>query len=59
MEHTIELVVSEEEFEHTIGRKPRNKEEFEDWGRLIEKGLSEHIDWDILFECARDEIPES
>lgn len=42
----------EEEFELSMSRKPRNQEEFDDWARLMEKGLlNGHVDWDILYEC--------
>lgn len=34
-------------------------EEFDDWARLCEKGLRNgHVDWDIVYECARDAMEE-
>jgi len=46
-----------EEFEMSIGRKPKNQEEFDEWARLAEKGLlNGHIDWDILYDCTCDEF---
>jgi len=54
-EHTITLTLCEGDFEMSMGRKPCGDEEFEEWARLCEKGLlNGHIDWDILFECAKD-----
>jgi len=48
----IVIELSEEEFEMSMGRKPRDQDEFDDWARLAEKGLlNGHIDWDILYEC--------
>lgn len=54
-EHTITLTLTEGDFEMSMGRKPRDEDEFEEWARLCEKGLCNgHIDWDIVLECARD-----
>ncbi|GAF71180.1 unnamed protein product [marine sediment metagenome] len=54
-EHTIAFTLSEGDFEMSMGRKPRNQREFDDWAGLLEKGLCNgHIDWDILYECTRD-----
>ena len=58
-EHTITFTLSEGDFEVSMRRKPRNQEEFDDWARLCEKGLCNgHIDWDIVYECARDAMGE-
>ncbi|MFC1636535.1 hypothetical protein ACFL5Z_17020 [Planctomycetota bacterium] len=43
------------EFELSMGRSPRDQNEFDVWARLAEKGLlNGHVDWDILYECACD-----
>lgn len=53
--HRIVIELCEGDFERSMGRKPRGPEEFEKWARLAQKGLlNGHIDWDILYECARD-----
>jgi hypothetical protein len=43
------------EFELSMGRSPRDQDEFDAWAILVEKGLlNGHVDWDILYECACD-----
>ena len=57
-EHTITLTLCESDFEMSMGRKPRDDEEFEERAYLCEKGLRNgHIDWDVLFECAKEAMP--
>lgn len=54
-EQTITFTLSEGDFEASMGRKPKNQAEFDDWAHLFEKGLCNgHIDWDIMYECTRD-----
>lgn len=54
-EHTSTLTSCEGDFEMSMGRAPRDDDEFEEWAYLCEKGLlNGHIDWDILFVCARE-----
>ena len=58
-EHIITFTLGEGDFEMSMGRKPRNQEEFDDWAHLCEKGLCNgHIEWDIIYECARDAMEE-
>ena len=53
-EHTITLTLCEGDSEMSMGRTPRDDEEFDEWAHLCEKGLlNGHIDWDILYDCAR------
>jgi len=57
-EHTITLTLCEGDLEMSMGRKPRDDDEFEEWVRLCEKGLlNGHIDWDILYACAKEAMP--
>jgi hypothetical protein len=54
-DYRIVIGLSEEEFELSMGRKPRDQDEFDEWAQLAEKGLlNGHIDWDILYECTCD-----
>jgi len=54
-DYRIVIELSEEEFELSMGRKPRDQHEFDEWAQLAEKGLlNGHIDWDILYECTCD-----
>lgn len=58
-ERDVVITFCPEEFEMSMGRKPRNQEEFDEWARLAEKGLlNGHIDWDILYECTADAMPK-
>ena len=51
----IVIELCEGDFERSMGRKPRDQDEFDEWARLAEKGLlNGHIDWDILYECSCD-----
>ncbi len=59
-EHTIAFTLAEGDFERSMGRKPKNLDEFDAWALLCEKGLRNgHIDWDIVFECAREAMGDS
>jgi len=54
-DYRIVIELAEGDFESSMGRKPKDQDEFDDWARLAEKGLlNGHIDWDILYECACD-----
>ena len=54
-DYQILIELSEAEFELSMGRKPRDQGEFDEWASLAEKGLlNGHIDWDILYECTCD-----
>jgi hypothetical protein len=51
-DHRIILQICPEEFELSMGRKPKSQAEFDQWAALAEKGLlNGHIDWDILYDC--------
>lgn len=55
----IVLTLCAGDFERSMGRKPRDQAEFDEWARLAEKGLlNGHIDWDILYECTCDAMVE-
>ena len=50
----IVIKLCEGDFEMSMGRKPRDQCEFDEWARLAEKGLMNgHIDWDIIHRCTR------
>ena len=54
-EHIISLTLCEGDFEVSMGRAPRDGWEFEEWAYLCEKGLlNGHIDWDVLYDCAKE-----
>jgi hypothetical protein len=57
-EYMTTLTLCEGHFEMSMGRKPRGDEEFEEWAYLCEKGLlNGHIDWDVLYQCAKEAMP--
>jgi hypothetical protein len=59
-DYRIVIDLCEEEFELSMGRKPRDQDEFDDWARPAERGLMNgHIDWDILYECTCDAMLRS
>jgi len=54
-EYKIEFIIDVENFEQVFGRKPKSSSEFKEFCMLCEKGLTfGHIDWNIVFDCARD-----
>ncbi len=54
-DYRIILHLCLEEFELSMGRKPKSQAEFDQWAALAEKGLlNGHIDWDILYDCTCD-----
>ena len=60
LDHRIVISLSAGDFEQSMGRKPKDEDEFERWALLVEKGLlNGHIDWNILYECTRDAIGSS
>jgi len=54
-DYKIEFTIGIEDFISTFGRNPKNKPEFDRFCELSEKGLCNgHIDWNIVFNCAKD-----
>lgn len=54
-EHEIFITLSEGDFIESMGRVPKDQEEFDKWASLAEKGLlNGHIDWDIIYSCTKD-----
>ena len=54
-EYKITITLCDGDFERSMGRKPKNQEEFNDWAALAEKGLlNGHIDWNIIYDCTKD-----
>jgi len=58
-EYTITITLSDGDFLESMGRMPKNQDEFVTWAELAEKGLMNgHIDWDIIYECTRDAMAD-
>jgi len=47
-----------QEFEHYVGRKPKNKKEMENWVHYLKKGMDAQLDWDVICKCASDNFNE-
>lgn len=57
--HRIVIELSEADFEESMGREPRDQDEFDEWAMLAEKGLlNGHIDWDIIYKCTHDAMED-
>ena len=57
-DHKITITLCEGDCEQSMGREPKDREEFDKWAGLAEKGLlNGHIDWDIIYECTKDAMP--
>ncbi len=48
-----------EEFKHYCNRAPKDQSEFEEWARLVWKWLEQQINWDVIYNCASEEIKQS
>jgi hypothetical protein len=58
-DYKIEFWICPEDFKQTFGRPPQSDEEFEEFCTYCEKGLTNgHIDWDIVFECAKEAMEQ-
>ena len=58
-DHKIEFIICSEDFERVFGRKPKSEAEFEEFCQLCEKGLTGgHIDWGIVFDCAKEAMTD-
>ena len=58
-EYKIGFIIGVEDFEQAFDRKPKSKNEFEEFCHYCEKGLMNgHIDWDIVFGCAKDAMAD-
>jgi hypothetical protein len=54
-DHRIVIRLCEGDFEISMGRRPRDQREFDEWARLTQKGLlNGHIDWGIIYRCTRE-----
>ena len=54
-EHNITISLTDGDFVESMGRMPRDQQEFNTWARLAEKGLlNGHIDWSIIYECTKE-----
>jgi hypothetical protein len=54
-EHKITITLCEGDFEQSMGKEPKDQEEFDEWAGFAEKGLlNGHIDWNIIYECTKD-----
>ena len=51
----LNIEVGVHDFKHTFGRIP-TKEEFERFTDLCRKGVQAQIDWDVIFECTKDNM---
>ena len=53
--YMITIALSENDFEKSNGRKPKNQEEFDAWAEVIETGLlGTELDWKMIYECTKD-----
>lgn len=49
-----EYEVSEDMFKHYVGRKPKSKDELQEFADLTYKGMEAQLDWNIIYKCASD-----
>ena len=57
-DYQIHITLSDGDFVESMGRMPKDQNEFDTWAHLAEKGLlNGHIDWDIIYRCTRDAMP--
>ena len=54
--YEIIFQIGREDFEFHMGRKPKNRAEFEDFCRWVDKGVSNQIDWASVMHCAKESM---
>ena len=60
VDYIITINLSEGDFIESVGRMPNNQDEFNEWAKLAEKGLlNGHIDWNVIYECTKDAMPDN
>ena len=53
--YSIRIDLRQKDFVQSMGRKPKNQQEFNAWSARFEKYLlNGFIYWDLLYRCARD-----
>ena len=59
-QRAVELILTAEDFERSMGREPEDDEEFDAWACKCEESLLDgSIDWDMVFEYARCALEKS
>jgi len=53
-EENIQIPITSDCFEAYVGRPPKDEEEFNDFVRLVEKGLDGQVDYEILYKCTAE-----
>lgn len=53
-EEKIPISVDSNTFEAYVGRPPKDEEEFNDFVRLVEKGLDGQVDFNVLYKCTAE-----
>jgi hypothetical protein len=48
------ITLNEDGFVASVGRKPKNQKEFDDWCGYIENGIEAQLDWGVLGDCAAE-----
>ena len=48
--------IDESDFVTAVGRPPKNNDELEKFCHAIDNGIDAQLDWDILYECAKNEV---
>jgi hypothetical protein len=54
MEEHIGYTITEDDFYQSVGRYPKNREEFHTFVHYLKKGIDSQLDWDILYKCTKD-----
>ena len=56
--YKVAITLSENDFEKSNGRKPKNQEEFDAWAGVIETGLlGTELDLKMIYECTKNIVP--
>lgn len=48
--------IDDADFLAAVGRMPKDNNELEKFCHAIEKGIDAQLDWEILYECAKEEL---
>ncbi|MDP6153342.1 MAG: hypothetical protein QF785_08195 [Phycisphaeraceae bacterium] len=56
MKHTIRVVLTEHDYEASMGQKPYGQDVFDEWATILEESLrTVYVDWSLLDDCVVDE----
>ena len=54
--YKIEFIIDKDDFYQVFGREPDSEDEFRKFCELSKTGLNAQIDWNVVFNCAKEAV---